>query len=573
MTTKTLTFDKQTHLDHQGRVTFKVDKQTRTVVGLAVPFGDVGDNGYGTYRFSKGSLDWSKVKLLKDHDWSSAIGTVKLEETAEGLVMTAKVAPTRLGDEYLALAATDEDTGEAVYDGLSIGLGEGARFERADDGVYDCISAAVLEVSGTPIPAFTNAQVRSVAASAAQNKEKDMTEENKENEAPASFSQAEGVALMEKVEAQAVELAALKDIKIPVGPGTAQYTVKEEPIYRFAGHVGAPSGHDFATDLFAAAKNGDGAALKRLQEFTAESMGQTFADQPTTTGDTANINPPTYRPDMFLGQAPTPQSPLYDFFYKGSLDSVQPFFWSKLDRAATDIGVTDHTEGTNPESRDLVTAVGVTVTPAPVSGQVFITREVGDQGGNPQISGLIKNEFDRSFAIARETKTAALLAAGAAGVTALASPAAGAAGDVAGKAIEAGLIGVQFLTDGSRFQKMFGHVDLYTVLAAFENSDGEKRYPIINPQNRSGISGDKYSFLDIAGYRMTPAASLGPSGTDPNNSWLADPHAVHVWASGLKSLGPLQETVAGWNLGVFGYWAGVLYDTAGLRKLPYDKQA
>lgn len=558
-------------LDRLAVVKFEVNAETRTIRGLAVPFGPVGDNGFAKYRFAKGVLNWDKVKYLDQHDWSQACGVVTFVETDEGLDMTAKVAPGARGDQLLALTMPDPDTGEAVYDGLSIGLGYDAVFEEAEDGVYDCVEATVLEVSGTPIPAFKEAQVRSVAASAAQKKENEMTDTQVENEASATFSKAEGDKLMEQVAEFSAKIAELEKIKIPVGPGGAQFQVKEEPIYRFTGTENAPSGFDFATDLLAAAKDGDKAAFDRVKKFTDEHLAPvTFADQPTTTADTAVVNPAQYRPDMFLGQAPVPQSPLYDFFYKGGLKDVTPFFWAKLDRTNTDVGVSDHVEGTDPEDRDLVTVAGTTVTPSAVSGKVHITREVGDQGGNPQVSALIWSEFERSFKIALETKTATLVAAGAGGYTALATIAAGANGQVAGQAIEAGLIGVGFRADGSRFEKAFGHVDLYTVLAAYENSEGEKRYPIINPQNRSGIAGDKYSFLDIAGYRMTGAASLGATSAAASNSYLADPLAVHVWNSGLTRLDKLLESVEGWDLGVFAYFAGLVYDATGILKVAYD---
>jgi hypothetical protein len=266
---------------------------------------------------------------------------------------------------------------------------------------------------------------------------------------------------------------------------------------------------------------------------------------------------------------------LYDTFYKGSLSNVTPFFWSKLDRANTDVGVADHTEGVEPESRDLVTVAGATVTPVPVSGRVHITREVADQGGNPVVSGLVWSEFERSFTIALETKTAALIAASAGSITALATIAAGASGLVAGRAIEAGLVDLQFLPDGFRFTKAFGHVDLYkalsqAVIPQFSgDTAGEKVYPILSPTNRDGTAADKWSYIDIGGYRMYPAASLGATSANASNSYVADPMAVHVWNSGLQRLDKLQ----GWDMGVFAYFAGVVYDITGLRKIAYDPTA
>ena len=55
----------------------------------------------------------------------------------------------------------------------------------------------------------------------------------------------------------------------------------------------------------------------------------------------------------------------------------------------------------------------------------------------------------------------------------------------------------------------------------------------------------------------------------PASAQRADPAAVHVWNSGLTRLDKLQETVEGWDMGVFAYFAGVLYDVDGLRKITY----
>jgi HK97 family phage prohead protease len=567
-------------MDNPASVTFTVDAERRTIKGLALPFGDVASSKGQDWTFSKGSLTWGKVTVLDGHDWTKALGTAQLEETDEGVYMTAKIARGARGDEALALAE------DGVYDGLSAGLGNDLK-AVAKGGVQHVTSGTIREVSLTPIPSFARAQITSVAASAAHTESETIMEDDKttETEAPVSFSAAEGQALMTQVQAMSEEIAALKEIKIPVGPDTAQFSVTEEPIYRFSGSIPAPSGYDFAEDVLAAGKDGDGAALERLKTFTAEHFGPQFADQPITTGDVAAVNQSVYRPDMFLGQAPVPASPLYDCFHKGAVASVTPFFWSKLDRDNTDIGIADHTENTAQETRDLVTASGATVTPVPVSGRAFITREVADQGGNPQVSGLVWSEFDRSFRIALETKTAALISA--ASITELGEAiAAGADGATAGAAVEAGLVGLQFLADGFRFSRVFGHVELYKVLAAAQElvpvidstdevtmvATGKKLYPIVNPSNVSGQAASKWSSLSIGGYDMQPAASLGAAGTG-QKSIVADPNAVHVWNSGLTRLDRLQETVEGWQMATWGYFAGVVYDVTGLRKITYDGTA
>lgn len=576
--------------------TFAVDKEQRTLTGVLLPFNEVSRPALDTqsglvsrYRFAEGTVtlpDPGDVVLNYGHDRESLYTQVgvglELKTTAAGVLAKFKVARTPEGDRVLALA---EDRVLRAFSAEVNG-----EFEADEDGIHNAKTTVISGAAVVPKPAFLGAQITSVAASAAPTKENTMCGkcgvvhaanviecdpaqvakfQAAAEPPPLAFSKADGDDLMGQVKQLTQKLADLEKIKIPVGPGTAQFQVNEEPIYRFGGTEGAPSGFDFATDLLHAAKDGDGAALERLQKFTAARLGPQFADQPTTTADVAAVNPSTYRPDMFLGQAPTPASPLYNAFHKGPLSNVTPFFWSKLDRTNTDVGVADHVETVDPETRDIVTAAGATVTPVPVSGKVHITREVADQGGNPLVSGLVWSEFERSFSMALETKTANLILAAMASITALATITTGTSGLAAGAAVEAGLVDLQFIPDGFRFTQGFGHVDLYKALAgATLTATGEKAYPIINPSNRDGTTGDKFSFIDIAGYRLYPAASLGIAG-GTKNSLVADPNAVHIWNSGLTRLEKLGEKVEGWDLGVFAYFAGVVYDITGLRKITY----
>lgn len=547
-------------------VEFRVNTETRTIHGLALPFGDVGTSSDGEkFKFAAGAIKWGKVRLLNGHDWQQVIGTAEFEESDEGLVMTGRVAKTARGDEVLALAEA------GAIDGLSVGFAGQMKAKRAGD-VFEVSDAVALEVSTTPLPGFERAAITGVTASLIHpTKEEDAmtaptTETAPAAPAPTPPAPTPGIPATSDGPTRA-EFAALADriermgeTRFPAGPVA---TVNEEPIYRFSGSIPAPSGHDFAHDMYLAGVRGDDAALARLTEFSAERLGAAFV----ASADINEVNPSTYRPDMFLGQRPTNQSPLHSFFYKGSISSPTPFFYAKLDRAGSSAAVGDHTEGTEPTATNLATAVGATVTPAAVSGKVHITREVGDAGGNPAVSGLVWAEFERTYTESLEAKTAAFLAAaGAAG--SLATIAAGATGAVAGAAIEVG--SVDLLFTGYNWSAGFGHIDLYKALVGARTSADEPIYPIINPANRNGISGSQFSFIDLAGYRWYPAAGLGATGTVEANSWMADPMAVHVWNSGLLRLDKLQEKVEGWDLGAFGYHAGVLYDTDRLRKVAYD---
>jgi HK97 family phage prohead protease len=559
------------HISAPGPVTFEVDRQARTIRGVALPFGDVGTSSTGDkFKFSRGSIRWGKPKLLNAHDWHQLSGTAEFEDTDDALMVVARVAKTARGDEQLALAEA------GALDSFSVGFANGMKAKRVGD-VFEVSDSEALEVSTTPLPGFERAAITGVTASKIPNTKEDAMSGAAPTTDPAPApapntppAPTPGIPATNETPTRA-EFAALAARIEKMGetphPLTAVTSVKEEPIYRFGGSIPAPSGHDFANDLYQAGLRGDAAALARLTTFTAERLGTAFV----ASSDVDEVNPNVYRPDMFLGQRPTNPAPLHSFFYKGSISSPQPFFYSKLDRGATTAAIGDHTEGNEPAATTLVTATGATVTPAAVSGKVHITREVGDLGGNPQVSGLVWSEFERTYSEDLEAKTAAFLAAASGTAGTLATPAAGADGAAVGLAMETG--SVDLLFTGYNWSAGFGHVDLFKALVGARTTADEPIYPIINPANRNGISGSKFAFIDIAGYRWYPAAALGVTGTVEADSWLADPMAVHVWNSGLLRLDKLQEDVEGWDLGAFGYHAGVLYDTDRLRKLPYDPAA
>lgn len=554
--------DLVTTFDNPNGVTFEVDTETRTIRGLALPFGDVAENHQGKWSFSKGSLTWGKVKLLNGHDWNQVLGIAELTETDEGLVMSAKVARGQRGDEVLALAEM------GAIDGLSVGLANDLKAVLRG-GVQHAKSGTVREVSTTPIPAFERAAIRSVAASAAQNKEKHMDEnETAEVETPVSLSADD----VRTIFSEEITKALATDDKRPVVPagrpeGGAQFTIREESMYRFDGVI--PGKHDFASDITSAV-HGDAEAHKRVMQFMGEHLlspaGLTrFAEPQIDTADTAAVNPARYRPDMFLDEGPAQPTPLYSFFYKGGLSDVTPFFYSKLDSYSGLLD--DHEEGVEPTPGTFATETGATVTPSPISGKVHITREVHDQGGSPQVSGLVWSKFQRVFRQMLETKTAALLASGT--YTDFATIAAGATGNVAGAAIESGVVDLQFLADGSRFRKAFAHVELYKKLLTAVDTTGRPLYPIINPVNANGQVTSLYGHVNVGGLSLDPTWSLGAVGAG-QKSYVADSNAIHVWNSGLTKLERLNEDVEGYDIGAWAYFAGIVYDSTGIKDLTYD---
>ena len=536
-------------------ITFEVEKETRTIKGLALPFGQTATSAGRSWTFSKDTLTWGKVTLLNGHDWSQVLGVVDLEQTDEGLLMSARVANTRLGDEVLELAEM------GAISGLSVGVAADAK-STLKNGVHFVTSGTIREVSTTPIPAFESANIRSVAASANPLKETTMEETNTIDEVgtlkadiDARFS-----SLDEKIDKLTTFAQPLDD--------SARVSVNEEPLYRFDA-IGAASGRDFSTDFFAAIR-GDQEASVRLLNFTNESILNPTGLNFVASTNVSSVNPSQYRPELFKDEAPAQPTPMYDTFYAGGLSSVTPFFYSKMGTYST--LTADHVEGTPPTAGTFTTEAGATITPSAISGRVFVTREVADADGNPQVSALIWSKVQRAFRQSLETKTAAVLHGGLAGFTALASPSTGATGKQLTAAIKQGLVDLTFTSNGGRYSKFFAAKDLYSQLAAGEDTAGRPLLPVIAPTNADGSAASRLGAIELDGIKLEPTWSteILYGGNSDEVSYFVDPSAVKVWNSGLTKIEKTGETAAGWNVDVFAYVATHLYDATGIRKLSYS---
>ena len=160
---------------------------SRTIQGVAVPWGVTAHASTGKVRFAEGALpvDGPAPKLLRDHDPTQPIGIVlERVSTPEGMMFSAKISATAAGDEVLVLAA------DGVLDAVSVGAVP-TDFEY--DGDTMIVNAAEWrELSVLPFGAFDSARIHQVAAEAADQTdpavevdEETETEPTQETEAPA----------------------------------------------------------------------------------------------------------------------------------------------------------------------------------------------------------------------------------------------------------------------------------------------------------------------------------------------------------------------------------------------------
>jgi len=134
----------------------------RSISGVAVTYDETATVSDGTkVRFLQGSLPVTgrDPKLFGQHDSNQIIGKlVERVDTPQGMMFTAKISATRLGDEYLTLA------NDGVIDAVSVGVNP-IKFSYDDDGTMVVESAEWTELSLVSQGAFSGALIERVAAS------------------------------------------------------------------------------------------------------------------------------------------------------------------------------------------------------------------------------------------------------------------------------------------------------------------------------------------------------------------------------------------------------------------------
>ena len=141
---------------------------SRTITGLAVPWDVVANlsGDVGPVKFLKGSIsvDGPMPKLLEYHDDTRVIGRVTERVASdEGLMFSATLSKTRAADDAMALLA------DGSISAVSIGAVP-LKFKRVN-GVMEVSEARMIELSLVSFPAYADAEIQSVYASAEDEEE------------------------------------------------------------------------------------------------------------------------------------------------------------------------------------------------------------------------------------------------------------------------------------------------------------------------------------------------------------------------------------------------------------------
>ena len=208
---------------------------SRSISGVAVTYDETAVVNDGTkVRFLQGSLPVTgrDPKLYMQHDANQIVGkVVERVDTPQGMMFTAKISATRLGDEALTLA------NDGVIDAVSVGVTP-TKFSYDEEGVMIVEAANWSELSLVSEGAFSGAVITEVAASAPDEPAVEGIHETEPQiELISEQEQTKDTTMSDKIETPVVEAATATVDKLWAQP-KQEFKMPSAAEYLAAYHIG-----------------------------------------------------------------------------------------------------------------------------------------------------------------------------------------------------------------------------------------------------------------------------------------------------------------------------------------------
>jgi HK97 family phage prohead protease len=206
------------------------DNRPARIAGIAVPWDVVATvSGGQRVKFLRGAFDLTQkpAKLLENHDMSQLRGVVNsISDSDAGLEFEATLARTRASEDVVALLQA------GAYDSVSVGANPVSfKFDKA--GTMVVSKAQLIELSLVAVPAFSEAVITEIAASADP-------EDDEENQ-PIDTPQEDNVS--EEIKAESLESATTPTSPLLYAQARREFKLPSASEYIAAFVRG---GHDFA---------------------------------------------------------------------------------------------------------------------------------------------------------------------------------------------------------------------------------------------------------------------------------------------------------------------------------------
>ena len=410
---------------------------TRQITGLAVPWNVKATlSGGESVIFLEGSLpeDGPMPKLLEYHDDTRVIGRVTERVSSdEGLMFSATLSKTRAADDAMALLA------DGSISAVSIGAVP-IKFKRVN-GVMEVSEARMIELSLVSFPAYADAEIQSVYASAEDE------EEIPEEETPNQPSEEDD---------------------IMSEPTTVEAAIATQPIYAtLKKEVKIPT----AVEYLAAAIAGGDKWKAFHQVLSASAPDVDLASAPGTLPEI--LVQPVY--NNFRGLRP-----VVDAVGVRSMPSAGSTFIRPKVTTHNSVGLQSNDLDTLTASTMVVSSE--TVTKGTYGGYVSISEQLLDWS-EPSMLTVLLDDMARIYANTTDSVAALALAAGATTTEGFADPT-----EPADWLAWIGAASTTILTssNGNNPNTLFCSADVFGDLIALSDSSGRPLFPNLNAQNAFG---------------------------------------------------------------------------------------
>ena len=499
------------------------DNRPARIAGIAVPWDVVATvSGGQRVKFLRGAFDLNQkpAKLLENHDMSQLRGVVNaLSDSDAGLEFEATLADTRASKDAVALLKA------GAYDSVSVGANPVSyKYDKA--GVMIVSKAQLMELSLVAVPAFAEAVITEIAASA--------NPEDDENNPSQDIPQEDKVS---EETTETVEAAA------PV-PTSVYYTTPRSPIKTNADYLH----HTIAAKLNPQSESALWiAAADEAKAKFIKAADDSFSTNPA-------FSPVQYERNVVQVNIGT--RPVIDAC-GGTRAIPASGMTISIPKITTNGTVATTSEGGAPSETGIVSSY-VNGTVVKLAGLQRWSVELQERS-DPSFAQIMLDNMTRSYRKATEVATIAAITAGGTQATATAASAAGIQSFVSTESAAA------YLATGDVVSAYTAGVSQWSLM---QNAvDGSNR-PLFNagqPQNSAGSAEATTLFGNVLGVPLYVSSNM-VSTTIDESAFLIVPSAIEIFESPQLMLSVNIPSTGEIEAMIYGYFCPIVTIAGGLRR-------
>lgn len=513
-------------VNFEGKI-FASDSETRTIKGLIVPFGEIGNTSAGAVEFHPeafAAFNEQDIILNVQHDPNRPIGrgiAGSKEITPNGISMAFKISETSAGNDSLVEAA------DGLRPALSI---EAFMNEFTIENGTKKVTAATLDAVGHVIvPAFKSAQITKVAAeqtTEAEEAAEELTEETtvEENTQPA-------------VAEEVVAAAAPVQASAPVAYATPRSPIKSKATY-LEHSIKASMGNLESAQYVAHAEAEDAKRMQAADDSFSTNPAFSPVSYVSTVVDTNN------------GQ-------------RGAIDAIgtralpAAGMTISVPKITTSGTVADTDEGAAPSETGIVSSY-VNLTVNKFAGMQRYSVELLERSDPSFFNAMVEN-MTRAYNKATDAAVIAALTAGGTQATATAATSAGIISFVSTEAAAAYGATAEVAT------KYIAGVGQWSLLMGATDSTGRPIYNASQPQNAAGATAPTSLRGNVLGLDLHVDANAASTVID-ESAFIVVPSSVAIYESPILRMSTNVVTSGEIETALYGYLAVGVLVAGGVRR-------